>query len=260
MGGFWCEFTKSLIVFLSCYHYDHHHRVQRPTRSTHSERSWLLGSLGQLQRHADQRSEDQGDGLLVLQISRFGTDHHWQQSNREGRPVQASWSHAVLGSVLECAYWLCLVQVQPAPVLILLHLRGSGVPAVDLLTIYKATARGLCSSMRYQSGTARCQNTCPRSWNRYSGGRCGSSLVKARTRTTCRLQAFPSCLSAACFSARPFTKKWISLTINSITYYQRRKNTNTLWDIQGVSLISQAARSVSETASCHEQCAYLTDL
>ena len=27
-------------------------------------------------------------------------------------------SHAVLGSVLECAYWLCLVQVQPAPVLI----------------------------------------------------------------------------------------------------------------------------------------------
>ena len=89
--------------------------VQRPT---HSERSWLLGGLGQLQWHADQRSEDQGDGLLILQISRFGTNYHWQQSNQEDRLVQASWSHTVLGSVLECAYWLCLVQVQPAHVLI----------------------------------------------------------------------------------------------------------------------------------------------
>ena len=112
--------------------------VQRPTRSTHSERSWLLGGLGQLQWHADQSGKDQGDGLLVLQISRFGTDHHWQQSNREGCPVQASWSHAVLGSVLEWAYWLCLVQVQPAPVLTVTP-RRSGVPAVDLLTLYKAT-------------------------------------------------------------------------------------------------------------------------
>ena len=114
--------------------------------------------------------------------------------------------------------------------------------------------------MQYQSGTARCQNTCPRSWNRYSGGRCGSSLGTARTRTIWRLQVYSPWLNVACFSARPFTKNWISLTINSTICYQRRKSANAPRDIQDVSLKSQAARGDSKTVSCHGQWAYLTDL
>ena len=44
--------------------------------------------------------------------------HYWQQCNREGRPVQAPWGHAVFKSVLEYTYCLRLVSVQPAPVLV----------------------------------------------------------------------------------------------------------------------------------------------
>ena len=88
-------------------------------------------------------SETARSGLLVLQISRFSTDHHWQQCNREGRPVQASWSHAVLGSVLEWAYIDSVLSKCNQRLYLLLHLRRPGVPAADLLTIYKATARSV---------------------------------------------------------------------------------------------------------------------
>ena len=55
--------------------------------------------------------------------------------------------------------------------LYLLHLKRSGVPAKDVVTLYKAIAIGQSSSTRSCCGTAPCRTISPGTWSTFRGFR-----------------------------------------------------------------------------------------
>ena len=102
----------------------------------------LLKGLGRLQRHEDQCYKDQGDGLLLLQSVGGGSNYH------RGEHDRVRFLTKLLGVTLSAdlrwnAHIDSIIRKCNQRLYTLLHLKRSGVPPADILTLYKHTTRSV---------------------------------------------------------------------------------------------------------------------